>query len=140
MSITAAVFAALWLGLLTSVSPCPLASNIAAISFIGRKAGRPTYVFGSGVSYTLGRAMAYVVIGALVLAGMLAGGELSRFLQLYMNQILGPVLILIFAVGFGWLPVSGYGTLAHLILPAVTLGGALADGNGFFLGQVTGLL
>lgn len=42
------------------------------------------------------------------------------------NFALGPILILVFAIKFGWLPVSGSGSLAHLILPAVTMGGALA--------------
>jgi ABC-type dipeptide/oligopeptide/nickel transport system permease component len=39
---------------------------------------------------------------------------------------LGPLLALIFAVELGWLPVSGRGTMAHLVLPAITLGSALA--------------
>jgi ABC-type dipeptide/oligopeptide/nickel transport system permease component len=39
---------------------------------------------------------------------------------------LGPILILVFAIKLGWLPVSGSGTLAHLVLPAITMGGALA--------------
>jgi len=42
------------------------------------------------------------------------------------NFALGPILILFFAIRLGWLPVSGTGTLAHLILPAITMGGALA--------------
>ncbi len=42
------------------------------------------------------------------------------------NFWLGPVLAMVFAVGLGWLPVSGAGTLAHLVLPAITLGTALA--------------
>ncbi|MGA9210827.1 MAG: ABC transporter permease, partial [Terriglobales bacterium] len=42
------------------------------------------------------------------------------------NFALGPVLILFFAIKLGALPVSGSGTLAHLVLPAITLGGALA--------------
>jgi peptide/nickel transport system permease protein len=42
------------------------------------------------------------------------------------NFALGPVLILLFAVKLGWLPVSGSGTFAHLVLPAITMGGALA--------------
>src|SRR5499433_2678376 len=42
------------------------------------------------------------------------------------NFALGPILILFFAIRLGWLPVSGSGTLAHLILPAITMGGALA--------------
>lgn len=42
------------------------------------------------------------------------------------NFALGPVLILFFAIYLGWLPVSGSGTMAHLVLPAITMGGALA--------------
>ncbi len=42
------------------------------------------------------------------------------------NFALGPILILFFAIRLGWLPVSGSGTLAHLVLPAITMGGALA--------------
>jgi ABC-type dipeptide/oligopeptide/nickel transport system permease component len=42
------------------------------------------------------------------------------------NFWLGPVLAIVFAVGLGWLPVSGTGTWQHLVLPAVTLGAALA--------------
>jgi ABC-type dipeptide/oligopeptide/nickel transport system permease component len=42
------------------------------------------------------------------------------------NFALGPVLILIFSVDLGWLPVSGRGGISHLILPAITLGAALA--------------
>ncbi len=42
------------------------------------------------------------------------------------NFALGPILMLFFAIRLGWLPVSGTGTLAHLVLPAITMGGALA--------------
>jgi peptide/nickel transport system permease protein len=42
------------------------------------------------------------------------------------NFWLGPLLAIVFAVQLGWLPVSGTGSLAHLVLPAVTLGAALA--------------
>jgi peptide/nickel transport system permease protein len=42
------------------------------------------------------------------------------------NFWLGPLLAIVFAVELGWLPVGGRGTLAHLVLPAVTLGAALA--------------
>jgi peptide/nickel transport system permease protein len=42
------------------------------------------------------------------------------------NFALGPILILFFAIRLGWLPVSGAGTLAHLVLPAITMGGSLA--------------
>jgi peptide/nickel transport system permease protein len=42
------------------------------------------------------------------------------------NFVLGPLLILFFSIGLGWFPVSGRGSLLHLVLPAITLGGAMA--------------
>jgi len=86
---------AFWLGLLTSVSPCPLATNIAAVSFIGRSVGSPARVLISGLLYALGRMAAYVGIAALLVAGALSIPALSSFLQGFMNRILGPVLILV---------------------------------------------
>jgi peptide/nickel transport system permease protein len=50
----------------------------------------------------------------------------SLFGLSFPNFALGPVLILIFSIKLGWLPVSGSGTFAHLVLPAITMGGALA--------------
>ncbi|PIX47848.1 MAG: cytochrome C biogenesis protein, partial [Armatimonadetes bacterium CG_4_8_14_3_um_filter_66_20] len=50
---------ALWLGVLTSISPCPLASNVAAISFVARDLTQPRRVLLSGLLYTLGRTVAY---------------------------------------------------------------------------------
>ena len=49
-----ALGSALWLGILTAISPCPLATNIAAISFIGRQVGNRRGVLGSGLLYTVG--------------------------------------------------------------------------------------
>jgi len=51
---------------------------------------------------------------------------ISLFGLSFPNFALGPVLILFFAIELGWLPVSGSGTVAHLVLPAITMGGALA--------------
>jgi ABC-type dipeptide/oligopeptide/nickel transport system permease component len=51
---------------------------------------------------------------------------ISLFGLSFPNFALGPILILFFAIQLGWLPVSGSGTLAHLVLPAITMGGALA--------------
>lgn len=101
-----ALGSALWLGILTSISPCPLASNIAAISLIGRRVGHAQQVLLSGVLYTLGRTIAYVGLAALILAGLLGSGEIARFLQRYLNQILGPVLILVGMVLLGLLGAS----------------------------------
>lgn len=87
--------AAAWLGVLTAISPCPLATNVAAISFIGRQMGNRLAIFLSGLLYTLGRMVAYLVSGYLVSSGIFASGQVSRFLQNYLNEILGPLLILL---------------------------------------------
>ncbi len=93
-SLLAAAAASLWLGILTSVSPCPLATNIAAISFIGRSVGSPLRVLLVGLFYTLGRTAAYVGLGILLVGGILSVPGMSAFLQGFMNRILGPILIL----------------------------------------------
>ncbi|MFP4381649.1 MAG: aromatic aminobenezylarsenical efflux permease ArsG family transporter [Candidatus Sumerlaeia bacterium] len=84
---------ALWLGILMSISPCPLATNIAAISFISKQVDKPRYVFWTGLLYTLGRTLVYTVIGALLVASLLSTPVLSRWLQKYMNALLGPLLV-----------------------------------------------
>ncbi|MFA6568319.1 MAG: aromatic aminobenezylarsenical efflux permease ArsG family transporter [Victivallales bacterium] len=90
-----AITSALWLGMLTAISPCPLAANIAAISFVSRHVGNHRRVLMSGLLYTAGRAIAYVALSAAITAGLMATGEVSRFLQKYLNEILGPLLILV---------------------------------------------
>jgi len=86
---------ALWLGILTSISPCPLATNIAAISFIGRRLSDTRLVFLTGMLYTLGRTLTYLLIGAILVSSVLSAPILSRFLQKYMNKLLGPILIVV---------------------------------------------
>jgi len=85
---------ALWLGILTSISPCPLATNIAAVSYIGKRVGNIRAVILSGILYSFGRMLTYLLIGVIVVAGLLSIPQLSMFLQQYMNKILGPILIL----------------------------------------------
>ncbi len=90
-----AIATALWLGVLTSISPCPLATNIAAVSFVGRRVNRPMSVFLGGVLYTLGRVTAYILLGVLLVYSLLSAPFLSHSLQKYMNILLGPLLILV---------------------------------------------
>ena len=90
-----AIISALWFGILTSISPCPLATNIAAISFVARHTGRLHSVLLAGMLYALGRTIAYLALGALIMGGLFATGEVALFLQRYLNQALGPALILV---------------------------------------------
>lgn len=103
MELLGAGAAALWLGILTSISPCPLASNIAAVSYVGRRVGAPHRVILVGVAYSLGRAVTYVVIAMVVVTSLLSVPSVSFFLQQRMNQVLGPLLILVGLVMLGWL-------------------------------------
>jgi cytochrome c biogenesis protein CcdA len=90
-----AAASALWLGILTSISPCPLAMNITAISYVGRRVDSPRRVLGAGLFYTAGRALTYTVLGALLVASLLSAPRLSHLLQKNMNLALGPLLIII---------------------------------------------
>jgi cytochrome c biogenesis protein CcdA len=86
---------ALWLGILTSISPCPLATNIAAISFICRKVDNPGHVFFTGILYTIGRAITYITLGVILINSLLSMPAVSYWLQKYMHKLLGPILILV---------------------------------------------
>ncbi len=90
-----AVASALWLGILTSISPCPLAMNITAISYIGRRVDDPRKVLSAGLLYTVGRTLTYTVLGALLVASLLSAPRLSHMLQKYMNLAMGPLLIIV---------------------------------------------
>jgi len=90
-----ALGSAVWLGILTSISPCPLATNIAAISYIGKRVDRPGAVLLSGLMYTVGRTLTYVALGILVVASLLSIPDVALFLQHNMNKALGPVLVIV---------------------------------------------
>ena len=84
---------ALWLGILTSISPCPLATNIAAVSFLSKKIAHPFMVFVSGLAYTVGRMVAYAALGWIIISSLLSVPEVAQFLQKYMSKAVGPLLI-----------------------------------------------
>ena len=102
---------AFWLGILTSISPCPLATNIAAISYVGRRVDSPVRVFFAGALYTSGRMFSYLVLAVILVSSMLSAPVMSHVLQKYMNMILGPILILagVFLLEIIPLNVRGFG-------------------------------
>jgi len=93
-SVGLAALSALWFGVLTSISPCPLATNITAISFVGRRTGSSRGVLLSGLLYTFGRALVYTAIGMLLVMSLLSAPMVSLTLQTWMNKLLGPIVIL----------------------------------------------
>ena len=85
---------ALWLGILTSISPCPLATNVAAISFLAKKITHPFFVLLSGIAYTFGRMITYAILGFILINSILSIPQVAQFLQKYMVKALGPILII----------------------------------------------
>ncbi|MDP3041260.1 MAG: aromatic aminobenezylarsenical efflux permease ArsG family transporter [Candidatus Omnitrophota bacterium] len=94
MEILIGLGSALWLGILTSISPCPLATNIAAVSFLSKKIAHPFMVFISGLAYTIGRMVTYAALGWIIISSLLSVPEVAQFLQKYMVKALGPLLII----------------------------------------------
>jgi len=82
------------LGLMTAISPCPLATNISAIGFISRDIENRKRVFISGLIYTLGRAISYTTLGIILFLGA-SQMKISMLFQGYGEKLLGPVLIVI---------------------------------------------
>jgi cytochrome c-type biogenesis protein len=86
---------ALWLGILTSISPCPLATNIAAVSYLGRRIDRPSRVLVTGGFYAAGRTAAYLGLGLLLVSSLLSTPATSHLLQKTLHKLMGPLLILV---------------------------------------------
>lgn len=90
-----AFVSALWLGILTSISPCPLTANIAAISYVGGRIEKPSKVLIGGMLYTLGRIIVYLGLGIAIVYGATSIPGLSFKLQSIMEPILGPLFIVV---------------------------------------------
>jgi cytochrome c-type biogenesis protein len=82
------------LGLMTAISPCPLATNITAIGFISKDLENRNRVFFNGLFYTLGRAITYTLIPLIIYFGA-DQFKFSGFFQRYGEKIIGPLLLLI---------------------------------------------
>ena len=89
------VLSALFLGLLTAVSPCPLATNIAAIAYISRNVADRKYAVTTATLYTFGRMFSYSAIGILIIVVGLEIPGVSSFVQDVGEQVLGPILIVV---------------------------------------------
>jgi cytochrome c biogenesis protein CcdA len=88
------ILTAFILGLMTAISPCPLATNISAIGFISRDLSDRRRVFLNGLVYTAGRMISYTGL-ALILYFGASQMDISRIFQGWGEKILGPLLILI---------------------------------------------
>ena len=105
---------ALILGLMTAISPCPLATNITAIAFIGKDINNKRKVFTNGLIYTLGRAVTYTGLGLIFYFGA-SQFKISGFVQQWGEKLLGPVLILIGLLMLDFIKIKfpGFGKLTE---------------------------
>lgn len=91
---SAPVWSALILGLMTAISPCPLATNITAMGFISKDLDNRNRVFYNGIIYTAGRAVAYTLLAFIIYVGA-DQFKISSVFQQYGEKFIGPLLILI---------------------------------------------
>lgn len=92
------VITAFLLGLLTALSPCPLATNITAIGFISKDISNRKQIFMNGILYTLGRVFAYSVLGAMLIMILRKGADMfsiQKGISQWGELLLAPALILI---------------------------------------------
>ena len=94
------ILTAFLLGVLASLSPCPLATNLTAIAYISREINTTKNTLFNGIAYTLGRGVSYTALATVIYFGFSAF-KIANFFQGWGDKILGPILILIGLVMFG---------------------------------------
>ena len=85
--------AAFWFGILTSISPCLMATNVAAISFLARRVDSLKFVLISCLCYIVGQSIAFVLLAMVLVSSLLSVPVVALLLQKYMFRLVGPLLI-----------------------------------------------
>lgn len=106
------ILTAFILGLMTAISPCPLATNITAIGYLSKDFKNRKQVLFRGLVYTVGRAITYTLIGLIIFFGA-SQFKISGFIQQWGEKILGPILIVVglLMLGLIKLNIMGIGKL-----------------------------
>jgi len=94
-SINIPVLSALLLGLMATLGPCTLATNIAALAYISRKITDRKYAVVTASLYTFGRMVTYTALGIFIIAIGISTPAISNFVQEFGAKVLGPFLIII---------------------------------------------
>jgi cytochrome c-type biogenesis protein len=108
-----------------------MATNIAAISFISKRVDSPMTVWITGIVYTLGRMIAYAVLGILIVQGLFASPHVSYLLQKYMNLLTRPLLVLVGMALLQLISVPSFGVSSRSLRERLAKQGLL---GAFFLG------
>lgn len=106
------VLSAFILGLMTAISPCPLATNITAMGFISKDLENRNRVFYNGIIYTLGRAVSYTLLAFVLFIGA-DQFKMSSVFQQYSDKVLGPLLIIIGLFMLGVIKLN-FGSLGNI--------------------------
>ncbi len=105
------VLSAFVLGLMTAISPCPLATNITATAYISKNIANKKKVFLSGILYSLGRAFSYTAIGFILFFGA-SKFHIARFFSQNGEKYLGPLLIIIGLIMLNVIRLNFFGKLS----------------------------
>jgi len=89
------LIAAFFIGLMTAISPCPLATNITAIAYISKKINNGKHTLITGFVYTLGRMFTYVLLASLIVYIGVNVQAISLSLQKYGERLIGILLVFI---------------------------------------------
>lgn len=108
------VISVFWFGILTSISPCPLATNLVAISYLSKNFFHFKQVLLSSFIYVLGRMVAYTVLGFIIIKALLGLPVIAQFFQNYFNKLLGPLLIIVGLVLLGIVRIDTTGLVLSL--------------------------
>lgn len=104
------ILSAFILGLMTAISPCPLATNITATAFISKNISSKRKVFLSGLLYSLGRGFSYTAIGLILYFGA-SKFHIARFFNQNGEKYLGPLLIVIGLIMLNFIKLNFLGKL-----------------------------
>ena len=99
------ILTAFLLGVLTSISPCPLATNITAVAYISKEIKTAKHTLLNGIFYTLGRGASYTILATLIYFG-LSSFQISSIFQGWGDKVLGPVLVIIGLIMFGIIKIN----------------------------------
>ena len=110
------ILSALLLGIMTAISPCPLATNITAIGFISKDIENKKRIFFNGIWYTLGRAFSYTTIGLILYFGA-STFKVAKLFQSNGEKFLGPLLIIVGILMFDFIKIKfpGFSKLSEKI-------------------------
>ncbi len=129
---------AIWLGILTSISPCPLSTNIVAVSYISKNFSKTITCVINSIFYTLGRCLTYALLGFLLSRSLDNIPMISDFLQTKATYFIGPLLIFL---GIVLLDVI------HIDMPQISISNAFVNKivklkalSSFFIGLMFALM